>query len=281
MKLYERDFLDGLTTEEKAEYDTLLSQECGGGTRKFGRINRYPKYPVAARHYYSLFPNNHLDIWEIKGDASFKQLNDDFSALITDPSCTERKILNFINFSHAFHIIGSLTRCSFRFDPYLPSDPFPKIGHHNGVYLFPEFPLGSDYKADYLLVGKGSGGFEFVFIELEAPNGRITNKGGNLGNAFSKGLSQIDDWARWLDSNFSSLESYFLSHAKVGDALPSEFHRYDSNRMHFVVIAGLRKDFNEKTYSLRLDRDRRNRTLLLHYENLLDYADELLLSTTF
>ena len=40
------------------------------------------------------------------------------------------------------------------------------IGNH-GAYLFPEFQLGSSYKADYLLLGKSSGGFEFIFVELE------------------------------------------------------------------------------------------------------------------
>ena len=36
------------------------------------------------------------------------------------------------------------------------------IGNH-GAYLFPEFQLGNSYKADYLLMGKSSGGYEFIF----------------------------------------------------------------------------------------------------------------------
>ena len=64
------------------------------------------------------------------------------------------------------------------------------MGHH-GAYLFPEFPLGTSYKADYLLIGNGSGGHEFIFIELENPKGNITLQNGELGNTFRKGILQV------------------------------------------------------------------------------------------
>lgn len=42
------------------------------------------------------------------------------------------------------------------------------FGHHD-AYIIPEFMLGNSYKVDYLLIGKSSRGYEFVFIELEKP----------------------------------------------------------------------------------------------------------------
>ena len=78
-----------------------------------------------------------------------------FFSLLSDEACTERSILNFIKDKKYYHIIGSIIW-----------GLSINIGNH-GVYLFPEFQLGNSYKADYLLVGKSSGGYEFIFIELE------------------------------------------------------------------------------------------------------------------
>lgn len=66
-----------------------------------------------------------------------------------------RKILNFIKDNEYYHIIGSLIW-----------GLTINTGNH-GVYLFPEFQLGNLYKADYLIMGKSSGGYEFILVEKE------------------------------------------------------------------------------------------------------------------
>ena len=79
-----------------------------------------------------------------------------------------------------------------------------------GKYLLTQVNVfGSSYKADYLLVGKSSGGYEFVLIELENPYGQITLQDGNLGAEFRDGISQLDEWKRWLRRKPLSL-SIFL-----------------------------------------------------------------------
>lgn len=263
MNLFERNYLDGLTEREQEEYSDIIKQEnAKANNRKFGRIALLSKYPPAARHYFSLFPNNHLDIYELKTAVNVDQTNEKFIDLVSDSSSTERDILRYINHTPAFHIIGSILRgCSYR------------LGHHN-AYLFPEFPLGTSYQADYLIVGNKSGGYEFVFVELEAPNGSITTNNGELGTTFRKGIAQVNNWNRWLQENYGSLSEYFEKHIKHGDTLPREFVKYDSSRIHFVVVAGMRKDFSDTTYRIaREHRDKQN-IQLLHYDNLYDFACE-------
>ena len=132
------------------------------------------------------------------------------------------------------------------------------IGHHASDYLFPEFPIeGGKYKADYLLVGKGSGGHEFVFIELEAPHWRTTLKDGYYGESTRKGYNQIDDW---------------------GSAIGRD---YDSSRFHFVVVSGIRDDFDDKSYEIRRKDIKRRGILWLHYDNLYEGAMDLLEKKTF
>ena len=144
-----------------------------------------------------------------------------------------------------------------------------------------EFPLGTSYKADYLIVGKSSSGYELVFVELEAPEGRIKREEKYLGEVFNKGLNQINDWDSWLQGNYCSLKEIFYKSKKSDFSLPDEFYQLDTLRLHFVVIAGRRTDFNEDIYRIRLQkRDSREKIQLLHYDNLVDAADAVIGATT-
>lgn len=263
MNLYKRNFLNGLTSEEEAEYNAILTQEQSATSGRAGRILLSKEYPIAARHYYSLFPNQHFvfdEAWDAK---DFHQINDAFLSLISDSSCRERQILNYINHTPAFHIVAAMVRSiCFVYDHML---------RWNEVYLFPEFPLGTDWIADYLIIVRSSGGYELIFVEFESPYGNITTSDGSLGNTFIKGLRQIDDWKMWLESNYSTLESYFEHHAKRDIVLPREFHRYDSSRIHFVVVAGRRKDFSDKTYRIAREYRNQHRTQLFHYDRLYNF----------
>ena len=98
--------------------------------------------------------------------------------MLLDNSATEREILNFIRDKQAYFIIASILK-GFHY----------RFGHHN-AFAFKEFELPPNYLVDYLLVGKNSGGYEFVFIELENATGQITNNDGEFGTTIRKGIKQ-------------------------------------------------------------------------------------------
>ena len=267
MKLYNRDYLAGLTPQEEMEYQAILEKETEG--RTFGRKNFYYQYSLAARNCLSLFPNNHLDIFDLKANPNIADINNGFEQLLSSDTISERDILNYINQTPAFHIIGSILRgCNLRF------------GHHS-AYLFPEFPLGTSYKADYLIIGASSGGHEFVFVELEKPKGNVTVQDGELGNTFRKGIIQVKDWQRWLQENYITLSEYFEAHCNRNKTLPKEFIKFDSTRFHYVVVAGMRNDFTDKTYRIAREHKDMEKIHLLHYENLCDFACQILNEPTY
>jgi hypothetical protein len=180
------------------------------------------------------------------------------------PDTTERSILNFIRDEKAWTIVGSILKSNFNF------------GHHD-TYLFPEFNLMPNHFVDYLLVGKNSGGFEFVFVEFENISKAITVKDGSIGTTFRKGIKQIEDWDAWLDANFSStIHLEFERHIKPKTFLPNEFRALDKTRIHYVVVAGRRIDFKERTYRQRRDLLLSRRIHLLHYDNLLDAGRKII-----
>ncbi|WP_205514665.1 Shedu anti-phage system protein SduA domain-containing protein [Longitalea arenae] len=263
MTLYDRDF-NFISEDERLIWEELKNQEKVFINGQLSNIRKslYTKYPIAVRHFLSLFPNNFLDSVELrKKTESLIDKLDKFRMLL-DNSAEERNILNFIKSENAYFIIGSILR-NYRF------------GHH-ALYIFPEFMLPPNFKVDYLLIGRNSDGHHFVFVELENPNGNITNSDGFFGKTIRKGIKQADNWELWLEANFSSLRLVFEQALGKNEPLPKEFTVFDKTRIHFVVIAGRRKDFNEKTYRLQRNHSEQRKLQIFHYDNLIDFATEVI-----
>jgi hypothetical protein len=211
MNLYERNFKK-LTPEDKGIYEKNRKKM----TIKVGEksletlITSDLIFTKGIRHYESLFPNNFLDPDDLKDTKRIESLNEKFKELINDTSTKESDVLRFIKKEQAYHIIGSILSDNYEF------------GHH-GTYLFPEFDLASSYKADYLLIGRGSGGHQFLFIEFEEVYGQITTQDGSQGLAIRKGLKQIEDWDVWLDSNYQSLKITYDKHIGEHESMTGDF----------------------------------------------------------
>lgn len=266
MNLYLNNYTNQPCEKDENIYQEILKREQEHSP--ISKKNLRHDYPVSIRHYNSLFPNNHIELIDYKNDEntdlqdSIYDLIEAFKSLIHNDNTNEQDILRFINHKPAFFIPASITIAGgFTF------------GHHD-LYLFPEFRLGDKYIADYLLIGSGSGGYEFIFVEFEKSNGRITLKSGHYGEAIRKGNFQIYDWQSWIEANNSRFYND-LAHYKGHIDFPNELKTYDSTRFHYVTVAGLRSDYDEVTYRRRRDQKKKEDIILLHYDNLYDSALEL------
>lgn len=268
MKLYDRDYCS-LTKQEQLTWNEIKKQEEESVDGISGlSITRtlHIDYPKAVRHFLELFPNHYLDTEELQERATLKRKTSAFEALLDTDGVGEREILNHIRDQRSFFIIGSILK------------NYASFGHH-AAFLFPEFPLGTTHKADFLLIGQNSQGYHFLFVEFEAPRGRIARKNGRLGEVCRKGLEQAEDWGRWLERNYGSLQESFEKYKKPGETLPDEFTRLDLTRLHYVVVAGRRTDFQAETY--RTARELTGNRRLLHYDNLADCARAVIGQTTY
>ena len=214
--------------------------------------------PEAYYYNSSLFPNHYLNS---SFNEKMRSQLQELAEIIDDPSSNEMDILTYINGRQAYFTLEALF---IRF----------YTGNH-GKYLFKEFPLPPDYRADYLLVGRNSMGHEFIFVELEHPNKNITIKDGAFGKAIRDGLGQIEEWDSWLDRNFNSILSVFKKAKNSNRDLPNEFYELDKSRIHYLLIAGKRIHFNEKTYRLRR-KYLKQKIHIYHYNNFLDDVKTLL-----
>lgn len=266
MDLFDRDF-STLTVEEETEWRELQQLEVVNTFGRFSVIqSRFHQYPRAVRHYLSLFPNQYLDIVELKDEAPLRATLAEFRTLLGSPDVSERAILNFIRTKKAYFIVGGLLKAYFHF------------GRHD-AHLFPEFPLGNSFTVDYLLAGKSSDGWHLVFVEFEAPDGQSTLASGEIAGAFRRGLSQLADWNAWLEAHYGSLAEFFDRCRNPIEPLPQEFRLLDKSRIHYVVVAGRRKNFNEKAYRTR--RRKQPLELILHYDNVADAAEAVIGRDTY
>jgi len=255
--IYERDYTI-LTDEEVREKNRIDKENEVKIPRTYGEKNSFLEYPKAVRHHSSLFPNNYMDIKELQDKDSLHAHCDDFEGILEDRATNELAIKRFIQSNGYYHIPASLFS---RFN----------FGHHEAV-LFKEFQLGTDYKADYLLAGRGSGGWQFVFVEYQKPYGGVTLKNGEFGDEVRKGIKQIKDWMQFLEENYSTVNSEFMKYSR-NVAMPVEFVKYDSTRMHYAVVVGRRNDF-EHPYTRREQRriEMVDGIKIIHYDNLLEDA---------
>lgn len=259
--LFERDYqiVEDCEIQEKIRIEAEAN-----GKRKhiFGRKNCFLQYPKAIRHSKSLFPNNYMDIVLLEEAEKLEKQCNEFEELLNDTTTTELNIKRFIQDNKYYHIPASIfNRFSF--------------GHHEAV-LFKEFQLGTSYKADYVLAGRASGGWQFIYVEFEKPYGSITLKDGGWGTTIRSGLNQIEDWKGYLEANYSSIKAEFEKH--TNKPLPKEFTSFDSSRIHYVVVAGRRNDFDchEKNRLLQRRVEQQQDIKIIHYDNLLDYARALI-----
>lgn len=254
--LYHRDFRV-LTQDEELQLQKARDYAANRKEYTFMQMSRFHGLmPDAGYYFESLFPNNFLSIKELKDQARLDTVSQQFLEILeTNP--TERAVLNFINQNHFYFLIGTILKSSYFF------------GHH-AAYAFREFELPPNFIADYLLVGKGSGGYQFVFVELESPAGSVINADGTFGTTIRKGLKQIEDWDAWLDGNFSHLKLLFQKYLGTEKPLTDEFITLDKTRIHYAIVAGRRTDFKEKTYRLQRKLKHERNITLLHYDNILD-----------
>jgi hypothetical protein len=258
--LFERDF-SILTEQEITDKDIITDRY----TKKTGNLkvmdsSYFRKLPKAIRHYESLFPNNYMDIEDLNDKDKLSKQNDEFYKIIENHTSTEIDIKRYIDGNCAYEIIASIFKL-YRF------------GHHD-AYLFKEFKLGTYFQADYVLVGRASGGHQFVFIECENPYNKITISDGDFGETIRKGINQINDWKAFLSSEYPTISAEFKKY--TDKQLPEEFYKYDPTRFNYIVIAGRRKDFNDKTYRLARSSKEDNKIGVLHYDNVFDLAQNIM-----
>ena len=74
-------------------------------------------------------------------------------------------------------------------------------GHFN--YMFKEFPLGSQFVCDFVIVNCYSGLWEVKFIELEPIGGELFTRKGDIAKRLNGAITQVNAWKAYFEMNKS------------------------------------------------------------------------------
>lgn len=141
------------------------------------------------------------------------------------------------------------------------------FGHHFSCVV-PEYQLGAEYRLDYLLIGKNSLGYQFVFVEFEDVNVDFKLKTTNSEtDKVRKGINQIRYWKRWIEQN----NGYFFN---------SEGIKEFTNNMplwafHYCLIVGRRDRMDDMSNQLRGETEKDTAVKIMSYDRLVDYVELL------
>jgi len=102
--------------------------------------------------------------------------------------------------------------------PWIPYWTFCTASGHDRYAIF-EFPLGSSYQCDLLLLNSYSGAWEGFFIEFEPVDDPIFTKAGVPSKRLAIAQRQVDDWRNFIRDHPTLLRSDMVRYAKEFDRL--------------------------------------------------------------
>ena len=151
----------------------------------------------------------------------------------------------------------------------------------------PEFRLGGDFVADYLILSADSGSWNALFVEAESPRAILFTKRGVPRSQCATGLRQLDDWERWLRQN-GSLFRETLSKLLEAERVPAQCSRADVHtlahtemrdprtviRQEFILLIGRRESLSQLDQERRAQFSAKGRQIAT-YDRLLDVARRL------
>jgi hypothetical protein len=102
--------------------------------------------------------------------------------------------------------------------------------------------LANNHVTDFVVAcNDRSGGFQYIFIELESPHTPPFIKTGNPSARLNTSVQQIHDWQRWLEQNRHVAKKLFPS---------KQFIVTDDSNFKFLIIIG-RRDSSEEFLAQR------------------------------
>jgi hypothetical protein len=248
--------LINVTDEDKKAYERYKQLKKRSGFRRLDDeervLYREKKY---IRQMESDYPENFLDFMSIpaieQGEKDLEQYHE-----ILSTAKDEKPLQDFFQSNPYF--IGSLLKGT-------------QFGHH-GAYCFSQFHLADKYRPDFAICGFNSEGSNWIFIELQSPNGAIILKNGQPAAQAREGLYQIKCWKEWFRENINFARSQLK--VKIPDLHQS--------RIHYYLIIGRRQNFGVDENNWRAMEVLENTNVqIISYDRIANFYYDLINSNAF
>lgn len=154
---------------------------------------------------------------------------------------------------------------------FIPASIFEDFdfGHHE-AYLVPEQAIGTEYRADYMLVGRNSIGHHIVLVEFEGVNVDYCKKTSNEETeAVRKGITQLRDWQRWMQFH----RDYFMESSELLSKIKTNVPPWG---IWYYLVVSRRERMNDISNQLRGEKARETPGVkIVSYDRLVDNVKKL------
>lgn len=123
-------------------------------------------------------------------DGCFMKVSDEFNEIISRVNATERDVHRFLK--KYPYVLIHLCNNSWNF-----------------YHIFSEYRLGTDFRADFVIISADSGRWHGHFIELKGPNDAVYTKEGQPGKKLGGAIGQTHDWRNYVDAHRVVLKHEF------------------------------------------------------------------------
>lgn len=151
-------------------------------------------------------------------------------------------------------------------------------------FVFREFPLGSDYKVDYVIVNSYSGVWEMMFIELEPVDDPVFTKAGVPTKRLAGAIKQLGDWKEYVDMHKDSVRATLVKWAEHGkDILGYSGVEHISNYSgdyladpasyladSYHIVIGRRDNVSRSGHKRKASYTLQHRMEIMSYDRILD-----------
>jgi hypothetical protein len=170
--------------------------------------------------------------------------------------------------------------------PWIPYWTFCTTSGHDRYAIF-EFPLGSSYQCDLLLLNSYSGTWEAFFIEFEPVDDPVFTKAGVPSKRLAIAQRQIDDWRNFIKDHSTLLRRDMVRYAKGFDRLGYSIRGEEPSNLsgdrlsdpssflhvHFKIVIGRSRRMSKEQRAL-MGRYRSGHDVeLVTYDRLLHLAE--------
>lgn len=150
----------------------------------------------------------------------------------------------------------------------------------NCVICKPEFRLGAEFVADFIVLSAHSGCWNCVLIEMQSHKDRIFLKDGTASKGLREAQKQIQEWKMWIENHNTEFRGYLAELAKGEPAQCSNAmkHIYAETelrdpktviRYYYKILIGRREYLGEDGNQRRNYFDGFE---IVTFDRLLDYA---------
>lgn len=153
----------------------------------------------------------------------------------------------------------------------------------NCVICKPEFKIGTEFIADFIVLSANSGCWNCVLIEMQSHKDKIFLKNGTASKGLREAQKQIQEWKMWIESYNAEFRGYLAKLAKGRPAQCSnamshtraEIELRDPKtviRYWYKILIG-RRNFLDEDGNQR--RNHFGGIEIVTFDRLLDYAKKL------